>query len=46
VANPLKTAMVNAILILEQRGWSQRPIARVLGTDREPYNVEIDHSNT
>jgi transposase len=35
VANQLKMAMVNAILTLKQRGWSQRRIARELGIDRE-----------
>jgi transposase len=35
MANQLKTAMVNAILTLKQRGWSQRRIARELGIDRE-----------
>jgi predicted transcriptional regulator len=35
MANQLKMAMVNAILLLERRGWSQRRIARELGIDRE-----------
>jgi IS30 family transposase len=35
MANQLKMAMVNAIWTLEQRGWSQRRIARELGIDRE-----------
>ena len=35
MANQLKMAMVNAILTLKQRGWSQRRIARELGIDRE-----------
>jgi len=35
MANQLKLAMVNAILTLKQRGWSQRRIARELGIDRE-----------
>jgi len=35
MANQLKMAMVNAILTLQQRGWSQRRIARELGIDRE-----------
>ena len=35
MANQLKMAMANAILTLQQRGWSQRRIARELGIDRE-----------
>ena len=35
MANQLKMSMVNAILTLKQRGWSQRRIARELGIDRE-----------
>jgi len=35
MANQLKMAMVNAILTLKQRGWSQRRIARELGINRE-----------
>jgi hypothetical protein len=35
MANQLKMAMVNVILTLKQRGWSQRRIARELGIDRE-----------
>jgi len=35
MANQLKMDMVNAILTLEQRGWSQRRIARELGINRE-----------
>jgi len=35
MANQLKMVMVNAILTLKQRGWSQRRIARELGIDRE-----------
>ena len=35
MANQLKMAVVNAILTLRQRGWSQRRIARELGIDRE-----------
>jgi len=35
VANQLKIAVVNAILTLRERGWSQRRIARELGIDRE-----------
>ena len=35
MANQLKMDMVNAILTLKQRGWSQRRIARELGIDRE-----------
>ena len=35
MANQLKMDMVNAILTLKQRGWSQRRIAREFGIDRE-----------
>lgn len=35
MANELKMAMVNAILTLKERGWSQRRIARELGINRE-----------
>ena len=35
MANQLKMDMVNAILTLRQRGWSQRRIARELGINRE-----------
>jgi transposase len=35
MANQLKMDMVNAILTLKQRGWSQRRIARELGLNRE-----------
>ena len=35
MANQLKMAMVNAIWILKERGWSQRRIARELGINRE-----------
>jgi len=35
VANQLKMAVVDAILTLRERGWSQRRIARELGIDRE-----------
>ncbi len=35
MANQLKMAVVNAILTLRERGWSQRRIARELGIDRE-----------
>jgi len=35
MAHQLKMAVVNAILILTQLGWSQRRIAQVLGIDRE-----------
>src|SRR5260370_33821607 len=33
--NLLKVAMIETILSLHQRGWSQRRIARELGIDRE-----------
>src|SRR5580692_5955416 len=33
--NLLKVAMIDTILSLHQRGWSQRRIARELGIDRE-----------
>jgi hypothetical protein len=32
--NLLKVAMIETILSLHQRGWSQRRIARELGVDR------------
>ena len=35
MANQLKMVMVNTILTLKQRGWSQRRIARELGINRE-----------
>jgi len=35
MANQLKMAIVNAIWMLKERGWSQRRIARELGIDRE-----------
>ena len=35
MANQLEMAMLNAILTLKQRGWSQRRIARELGINRE-----------
>jgi transposase len=49
MANLLKTAMVNTILTLKKRGWSQRKIARELGIDRETvrkyFNLPQDGSN-
>jgi transposase len=35
MSNLLKVAMIDTILSLRQRGWSQRRIARELGIDRE-----------
>ena len=35
MANQLKMAVANAIITLNQRGWSNRRIARELGIDRE-----------
>jgi len=35
MANELKMAMINAIWILKERGWSARRIARELGINRE-----------
>ena len=35
MSNLLKVAMIETILSLHQRGWSQRRIARELGIDRE-----------
>jgi orotate phosphoribosyltransferase-like protein len=35
MANLLKVVMIDGILSLHQRGWSQRRIARELGIDRE-----------
>ena len=34
MSNLLKVAMIETILSLHQRGWSQRRIARELGIDR------------
>ena len=34
MSNLLKVAMIETILSLRQRGWSQRRIARELGIDR------------
>lgn len=35
MSNQLKGAMIETILSLYHRGWSQRRIARELGIDRE-----------
>ena len=35
MSNRLQVAMIETILSLRQRGWSQRRIARELGIDRE-----------
>ncbi len=35
MSNRLKMAVVNAVLTLNELGWSQRRIARELGIDRE-----------
>src|SRR5262245_46872348 len=35
MSNQLKVAMIETILSLRQRGWSQRRIARELGIDRQ-----------
>ena len=35
MANQLKVAVVHAIEVLLDRGWSQRRIAKALGIDRE-----------
>jgi len=35
MANQLKMAVVNAIITLKQRGWSNRRIARELAIDRD-----------
>jgi len=46
MANQLKMAMVNAILTLQQRGWSQRRIARELGIDRETVAKYVNLPDT
>src|SRR6516162_997434 len=35
MSNLLQVAVIDTILSLQQRGWSQRRIARELGVDRE-----------
>ena len=46
MANQLKMAMVNAIGMLKERGWSQRRIARELGIDRETVARYVHLHNT
>jgi transposase len=41
MANRLKMALVETILSLHQRNWSQRRIARALGIDRETVRVHL-----
>lgn len=41
MANNLGTGMVNTILQLNQKGWSQRKISRQLGIDRETVRRHI-----
>jgi len=42
MANRLKMAVVNAIITLNQRNWSNRRIARELGIDRETVKRHLD----
>jgi IS30 family transposase len=42
MANQLKMAMINAIRILKERGWSKRRIARELGIHRETVGRYIN----
>ena len=42
MANQLKMAVVNAIITLKQRGWSNRRIARELAIDRETVKRHLD----
>ena len=41
MSNLLKMAMVQSILSLHARGWSQRRIARALGIDRETVRRHV-----
>jgi transposase len=43
--NLLKVAMIETILSLQQRGWSQRRIARELGIDRETVARHLRHQH-
>lgn len=47
MANRLKMAMVQSILLLHAQGWSRRRIARELGIDRETVSryVELDQQS-
>jgi len=42
MANQLKMAVANAIITLNQRGWSNRRIARELGIDRETVKRHLE----
>ena len=42
MANQLKMAVVNAIITLKQRKWSNRRIARELGIDRETVKRHLE----
>jgi DNA-binding NarL/FixJ family response regulator len=42
--NRLKMAMIETILSLHQRGWSNRGIARDLGIDRDVVFHHIRHA--
>ena len=42
MANRLKMAVANAIITLNQRGWSHRRIARELGIDRETVKRHLE----
>ena len=46
MANQLKMAVVNAIITLKQRGWSNRRIARELAIDRETVKRHLDLTQT
>jgi len=46
MANQLQVATVHSILTLRERGWSQRRLARTLGTHRETVAryLQLDHA--
>ena len=45
MANHLRMAMIQAIVTLHQRGWSNRRIARELGVDRGAVARHLDAVN-
>jgi Homeodomain-like domain len=45
MANHLKVAMIHAIVMLHQRGWSKRRIARELGVDRGSVGRRLAGAN-
>jgi transposase len=45
MANHLKVAMIHAIVMLHQRGWSKRRIARELGVDRGSVGRRLARAN-